>query len=241
MKVILKIAARVTGNSFWQTRLQELSAATNYLRGFGGGGEAAVYELLPPQPVIFDVGANRGNYARAAMSRHPDAIIHCFEPSRKTFELLGQQLDGTGAALNNFGLGDQDAQLTLFSPTKNSALASLSRRRLDHFGIPMDQEETVTIKTLDGYCRDRDIKKIDLLKLDVEGHELSVLRGGIELLKARRIGLIVFEFGGCNIDSRTFLNIKSLERLSPRGKFIPVLGYTQDLECFMAAHYLVRF
>jgi hypothetical protein len=49
------------------------------------------------------------------------------------------------------------------------------------------------------------IQRIDLLKLDTEGHELSVLEGARRLLESRAIDTIQFEFGGANIDSRTFL------------------------------------
>src|SRR5205823_468681 len=44
----------------------------------------------------------------------------------------------------------------------------------------------------------------DFLKLDTEGHELSVLRGAEEMIGAGAIGSLQFEFGGCNIDSRTY-------------------------------------
>ena len=48
------------------------------------------------------------------------------------------------------------------------------------------------------------MEDIDLLKLDVEGHELEVLRGGVRMFAQRRVKMVSFEFGGCNIDSRTY-------------------------------------
>jgi hypothetical protein len=115
----------------------------------------------------------------------------------------------------------------------------------------MDQEEIVDIRTLDGYCRDRGITKIDLLKVVVEGHEMSVLKGASGLLSSRRITFITFEFGGCNIDSRTFfqdfyyffkdLGMKSLCRITPSGRLSPVLQYSEELEYFRTTNYIVSF
>ena len=45
-------------------------------------------------------------------------------------------------------------------------------------------------------------QEIDIMKLDVEGHELDVLEGSRKTINS--IKLIQFEFGGCNIDSKTF-------------------------------------
>lgn len=48
------------------------------------------------------------------------------------------------------------------------------------------------------------IENIDLLKLDVEGHELDVLQGSAEVFRAQIIEALTFEFFGSNIDSRTY-------------------------------------
>jgi hypothetical protein len=54
--------------------------------------------------------------------------------------------------------------------------------------------------TLDIYCEERGIARIDLLKIDVEGAELQVLQGAQEMLRARRIGCVAFEFGQATFD-----------------------------------------
>jgi len=62
----------------------------------------------------------------------------------------------------------------------------------------------VTIKTIDSFLTEKKIPYIDFLKLDIEGNELNALFGAQEALKTNKIKSIQFEFGTCNIDSRTF-------------------------------------
>ena len=62
----------------------------------------------------------------------------------------------------------------------------------------------VTIKKIDDYLAENQISYIDLLKLDIEGNELQALKGAEDSLKNGKIKAIQFEFGTCNIDSRTY-------------------------------------
>jgi FkbM family methyltransferase len=181
--------------------------------GFGSGGavadsnEQAVFGLIKSQkPLLFDVGAHVGEYTALFKSRFPDGSAHCFEPSRRHFDLLREK----SASLSNIelhccALGSEEGEATLYRPSAVSGLASLTKRRLDHFSIDMEIQEKVQVTTLDRVVEDRGIGHIDLLKIDVEGHELDVLRGAKEMLEAGRIDTIQFEFGGCNLDTRTNL------------------------------------
>ena len=68
----------------------------------------------------------------------------------------------------------------------------------------MNFEEQVSLIRFDEYWKNKD-QLIDYVKIDVEGHELDVLEGFGDLIN--KIKLIQFEFGGCNIDTRTFFKI----------------------------------
>jgi len=90
-----------------------------------------------------------------------------------------------------------------------------------------------------------------LLKIDVEGHELDVLTGALEMLKNHRIRMVSFEFGGCNIDTRTFFQdywkffaqFHGFEfyRITPSGYLTRVWKYREIYEQFRTTNFLVIF
>lgn len=201
---------------------------------------------------IFDVGANRGQYlslllevfgAREAFS------IHCFEPSATTFALLLETAKGHPAVVaNNCALAAKPGEATLYMNFPASGLASLTARRLDHFGLDHSLfSENVAIQTLDEYCETSGISEIHLLKIDVEGHELDVLKGASRMLAAKSIHLIQFEFGGANIDTRTYFQDYfyllseigyDIYRILPDGTLYRIATYSEELEKFRTANYL---
>ena len=147
----------------------------------------------------------------------------------------------------NFGFGNTNTFLTLYYNQDESGLASVYERRLDHFNIKMDLKEEIEIKTIDSFCKENNIAQINFLKLDVEGHELSVLNGAIKMLTNHKIDFIQFEFGGCNIDSRTYfqdfyylLNKDFyIYRIVKDGLF-KVDNYKEIYEAFTTTNYLAE-
>lgn len=192
--------------------------------------------------VIVDAGANRGAWAGEAWQRWPLAEIHAFEPATETFALLSAAV-GKNVLCRNAALGDHEGTADLHQVPGLDGLSSLHRRDLAAHGMDMTKSEVVQVVTLDGYCEANDIERIDFLKMDVEGHEMSVLDGAKGLLLERRIERIQFEFGGANIDSRTYLRdfVRLLEggfdifRLLKDGQ-IP-LNYRERDEVFVTTNF----
>ncbi len=216
----------------------ETSGEENVLRMLNRGGDKEKY-------TVFDVGANVGNYTQLVINNVPNAQIHCFEPSASTYAKLCERIQYENVKINNFGLSDAITEATLYYDKENSGLASLYNRQLDYFGIDFGLREMVSLDTLDHYCEVNDINKIDFLKMDIEGHELKALNGAQNMLAEKRIDNIQIEFGGCNIDSRTyfrdFWNLLSADFfvyriLSDGLREIPKYG--ERLECFITTNYL---
>jgi hypothetical protein len=136
----------------------------------------------------------------------------------------------------------------LYADHPGSTLASLSKRSLGHLGISFEHVEKIRLDTLDSYCACQEVRQIDLLKLDVEGHELDVLQGGQELFAERRVAMVSFEFGGANLDSGTCLRdffdffhqagMRSIYRLTPAGRLIALGAYREAYEQYRTTNYL---
>jgi FkbM family methyltransferase len=149
--------------------------------------------------------------------------------------------------LNNIALGKQKGETQLYYDEKKSGLASLTKRRLDHFQINFEESEVISIDTLDNYCKTNNINNINLLKIDVEGHELDVLAGATEMFHKKAIDIVTFEFGGCNIDTRSFFQDfyyffadagMSISRITPSGYLFPIESYTEILEQFRTTNFV---
>jgi FkbM family methyltransferase len=153
---------------------------------------------------IFDVGANKGEYTNELLKHYKEANYYLFEPNLLNYEKLNMRfINCKNIKIINKALADKDGDDFLYSDKSGSGLGSLNKRRLDHFNINFDVKERINLTRLDTFLKDLDKDLIiDYFKIDVEGAEIKVLHGMGKFIN--RIKLIQFEFGGCNIDSRTF-------------------------------------
>lgn len=207
-------------------------------------------QSLPGCSVVFDVGAHTGEWVRLALEINPHLQIHCFEPSKDNFEKLTANVKSNRAVCNPFGLSSRKGEQAFFIYRDAPGLNSLYQRRglEDGWGLEATHEiETVQFDTLENYCRDRNIENVDFMKIDVEGHELEVFKGGGSLFREGRVRVIQFEYGGCNIDSKVFLkdifeffagmHYRFYKILPDRLK--PVGRYDQRLENFKYQNWLM--
>ena len=162
--------------------------------------------------VLMDVGANVGEWTMAALAAIPGAFIHAFEIAEPTANQLKRNLAPfqSRVAANAFGLGDRDGEVTVYLPHESNTAASVFEAAIDvsakDHGIKNVVELRSTIRTGDGYMRCNGIEHVDLLKIDVEGAEMQVLRGFGEAFKRRAIDVVQFEYGSINLATRVFLS-----------------------------------
>jgi FkbM family methyltransferase len=180
----------------------------NDLDAYTNGEYRVLATLLPDCTVAFDVGANRGDWAETALVLNPALAIHAFEPGAASFAALTGRGLPAAVRCNRLGLGAAAEQRELYALGTDMRLASLYRRTglEDDYRIETPERgESVTIDTLDAYCAAAGVGAIDYLKIDTEGHDLQVLRGGRELIARGAVRFIQFEYGASNVESRDLL------------------------------------
>ncbi|MBS2030633.1 MAG: FkbM family methyltransferase [Deltaproteobacteria bacterium] len=136
---------------------------------------------------VFDVGANRGQFALAARTVFPNAQIHSYEPIPATFAELSELAQRRGGiAAHNLALGTQ-AGTQKFTVTSNSVSSSFLPLHENHLRaypeIQKSAEIDVQVSTLALQLAELEPPQPVLLKLDVQGFEAEVLEGAGESLK----------------------------------------------------------
>jgi FkbM family methyltransferase len=196
--------------------------------------------------VVLDVGANVGDWSASIQRFLPNSRVIAFEPSKVAFEKLSVRFRNSDRfSCFNLAVGRENSKSFLYADSSASGLGSLTKRRVKHFGISFEHKEQIDLVTLDEWIKNQNPKVApNVIKMDVEGHELDVLIGANTCLK--NVHVIQFEFGGSNIDTKTyfqdfwyFFEATGFEiyRVTPRGlKVIP--RYSEDLETFRPTNYL---
>jgi FkbM family methyltransferase len=152
--------------------------------------------------VIFDVGANSGIYSLAALASQPNAVVHAFEPTPEIAARLRQT-----AQLNRL----DNLIVHEVAVMRSSGKAMLRRYRggsganegMNYIAGETGERGVERVQTicLDDFCRDHRIAYIDLLKIDVQGNEHSVLQGAEGLIKLGLLGTVVMELNWAdNVD-----------------------------------------
>ncbi len=207
-------------------------------------GEYRVLRILAKSKpkVVFDVGANVGNWTKELKAYSPNSSVFSFEPVPQTFEKLSQNLNNRPkVSLHQMALSEESGSIDFNFYPFNSYFSSIYRTELD------PNFHTISVDTISGdeFCDLNDISEIDLLKIDVEGAENKVLAGFSKRLKEQKIKVIQFEYGPFNVDSHFLLKdfFILLEGNGYRiGKIYPTWidwsGYSVEKENFILSNFL---
>lgn len=144
---------------------------------------------------IFDVGAHVGETAQTALSEFPKARVLSFEPHPSTFARLIAKMGANPRFTGfNVALGTEtgEAEMVEYDESNTNSLTSNARYAL-RFGT---RGRSIRVKetTLDSFCTDNSIGRIDLLKIDTEGFDIVVLQGCSSMLARQAIRFILVEF-----------------------------------------------
>jgi FkbM family methyltransferase len=181
--VILRLVPRTAVRLFGRMEARRPQSALVLLNG-----------LLRPGDVAVDVGAHRGVFMdRMARIVGPTGHVHAFEPNPDSWRILSAVKGGSSnISLHHTGVSDRAGSATLYRPrTKGAridAMSSLSKH-VDDASFAYDPVE-VGLEPLDAALA-AEPRRIALLKVDVEGHELAVFKGAEEVLSRSRPAILV--------------------------------------------------
>lgn len=152
-------------------------------------------------PIIFDVGANVGDWSLAAARHFSPASIFAFELDPDTAAVCERSCAMIPAHQTlAFGLSDHRGGIDFYS--LGDCASGSSIERLNYAGASVKRGQ---VTTGDAFCQEHGVDHIDLLKIDAEGHDLAVLRGFSGLLKAGSIPCIQFEYGITSLGAKVML------------------------------------
>ena len=188
----------------WSLDLDEGVQLALYLGLYERDTAAVLKRLCPADGVVLDVGANIGAQALPLAAALSDAaLVIAVEPADQAYERLQQNLSLNPGIAHRvrcvhraLTAAGERAAATYFSAWP---LGEASDRHAVHHGAA--QSSSAPGCTLDALIRELRLERLDVIKLDVDGNELPVLRGAGETL-ARLRPTVVFEFCPYLLDER---------------------------------------
>ena len=174
-------------------------------------------DKVSKNPIIIDVGGNKGQSIERYLKIFDKPIIHSFEPIKTEFDFMYKKFrNNKDIFLNNLALGNKTEEKE-FNVTANSGNSSFNKINLstDWLKVRSKQYNTseegyvtsvqkVNVTKLDQYCKDNNINVIDLVKIDTQGYEDKVLEGSLDLIKQNKIKAIVTEIMFDNVYEKYF-------------------------------------
>lgn len=177
---------------------------------------AAPQMLSGSRPIIVDVGANIGQFCSAAKLFFPKSSVYSFEPDPEVFEQLEANLQGAkGVELFNIGLGEKREKLPFY--VHNLSVMS-SFKQYDGHDYTDSDTKYLEIRSLDKVLSK--VPHIQLLKIDVEGFEMQVLRGGVKTLQRTDYLLIEISMGREQAEDNNLGLLRLVHELCPQAKIV---------------------
>ena len=193
-----------------------------------------IYIKYMENPIIFDVGANIGQSIKRFDLIFNNCTIHSFEPIKKCFDQMVEDYPDKKFIKNNYALSDKNTNKKFFI-NKHSFTSSFNKinESYDQLYKADTTKNNIKVKTitLDTYINLNKIKKIDILKIDTQGHELNVLKGAKNSLKKNIFHFIEVEIIICDYYTKK-INLHQIDRIMCDNNFnlfnLQQFGYNKD-------------
>lgn len=207
-----------------------------------------------PSVLVLDVGANVGEWTasllaelRKERSNLAGCAVHLFEPSRAALETAEAALRPYASEVSierqNVAVAEHAGKMSFYVFGATHGSNTLRPLTGDADVPPIDMDCT----TLDEYCRERGINRVDFAKIDTEGADFDVLLGASQLLTEGRIRLVQFEYNARWIAFRKYLKDVfdlvlplgyAVGKVTPKG-IERYTGWHWELETFREGNYLL--
>lgn len=150
-------------------------------------------QILKPNSIFVDVGGGIGTYS-IFVAKLINGSIHTFEPLQENLQIIKKNLKAncveSKVQLNPVALSSKEGYCSF----QKEATLFLSRIKTSASGLnPDSNDNLVKTTTLDSYCSQKGIDFIDVIKIDVEGHEIEVIKGANKILSKNKIGIVILE------------------------------------------------
>jgi len=202
---------------------------------------------------VVDVGANSGIWSLALLQHSGPWIgkVHMFEPMEGNLSVIrdvlkdglyGEHVDKL--VINEYALSETKGSVDIHFENDVTGLASIDGEvsYLPMRNVLLGRKRSIKTDRLDSYCAEHGIETIDILKIDVEGHELSVLKGAENLFRENRIRAVAYEIGPHQMARREFYKdffeffrqygYENLRYRESGWKAMPIPEYRSSLEQF---------
>lgn len=147
-------------------------------------------------PLIFDIGVNKGQTIEKMTAIFPKCRLRAFEPDIELASKLEANYATPLIKIEPFALGAKVCQNQFFRYENNelNSFLELTPDQGNPFAaVQVKSQSTVKVDTVDDYCRANGIQAVDVLKIDTQGFDLEVLKGAEALLAARAITVVLVE------------------------------------------------
>lgn len=197
-----KIAIKEINGITYKLDLSEAIDTSLYYSG--------VYELetlkclqqyIQADMTVFEIGANIGSHSFeiAKLLQTGSGKVYCFEPTDYAFQklLLNHSLNNfRNMIFEKIALSDQEGSQILTPTSSLDTMAFTASWDIKNGGSKNICTQHILFKTLDGYVQEHNITQVDLLKIDVDGYELKIIKGGSQTI-TRYAPVIIIELSEC--------------------------------------------
>ena len=153
-----------------------------------------IFKNLNKNSIFFDIGCNEGYYSVIASKKNYSGKTYSFEPIKSLIKIIKKNLllnNIKNCKIYNFAIGDEDksSKINIFHEKNEGASSIINKYKFT------SKNQKIFIKSLDSFYKTNNFNfKIDLIKIDVEGYEIKILYGMMNLINSRKINKILVEY-----------------------------------------------